>query len=68
MLSNAELILAFAQAASSLKGLFQPTNIRAMMIKISANNRIPFESDRKRGAKAIVKLLNGCGVEALKNR
>jgi hypothetical protein len=54
MLSNVDVIVAFARSARSLKGLFQPTQIRATMIKISISNRITFESGRKRGAKAIV--------------
>jgi len=58
MLSNVDVIVAFARSARSLKGLFQPKKITAAMIKISINSRMTFESDRKHLAKAIVKSLN----------
>jgi tetratricopeptide (TPR) repeat protein len=64
MPSNVDVILAFAWATWSLKGVFQPKKINAAMIKISANNRITFESNRKRGAKAIVKSLKVEGAVA----
>ena len=40
MLSNVDVIVAFARSARSLKGVFQPKKITSAMIKISTNSRI----------------------------
>ena len=66
MLSNVDVIVAFARSARSLKGVFQPKKITAATIKISTSNRISLDNDRKGGAKAIVKSLKREGAVAIR--